>query len=324
MKKIKLTDFNAEYKEENKITNYRPLNKDKSFTEDGVFSEEIFGDMTDDQNEEIGWIDLEDYYIINPAIFKHLERLIGAKKLNKIISYDKLISREGEIDEENAEDEPDDNIGLKAFKDNFVRVVNEWGNKNKFPDEYKFIMGNMDKVWINKFPVLNSKLRPAVVIANTITFDEINNEYNMILRYLEEILGIKDEYIVMPLLYNIQTFANKVFITIIKDYLMGKRGWLRKNNLGSKINFSARFVITPKINAPIDEVDIPYIGACELYKYQLVSMISASKGINYIEAEKIWRQKSLKYDEEMYKYLMLLKSKSETGLRILLNREIAA
>jgi len=88
----------------------------------------------------------------------------------------------------------------------------------------------------------------------------------------------------------------------------------------SKINFSARFVITPKINAPIDEVDIPYVGACELYKYQLVSMISASKNINYIEAEKIWRQKSLKFDEEMYKYLMLLKNKTKTGLRILLNR----
>ena len=97
MKKIKLTDFNAEFKEENKITNYNPLNKDKSFTEDGVFSETIFGDMADDENEEIGWIDLEEHYIINPVMFKHLERLLGTKKFNKIISYDKLISREGEI-----------------------------------------------------------------------------------------------------------------------------------------------------------------------------------------------------------------------------------
>ena len=232
MKKIKLADFNNDFKEENKITNFSPLNKDKTFTEDGVFSEKIFGDMADDENEELGWIDLEEHYIINPVMFKHLERILGTKKLNKIISYDKLISREGEIEEENEEDEKEDNIGLREFKDNFVRIVNEWGNQKKYPDEYKFIMANMKYVWINKFPVLNAKQRPCTLISNTITFDEINNEYNMILRYLKEINGITAEYIIMPLLYNIQMFANKIFMTIIKDYLMGKRGWLRKNNLG--------------------------------------------------------------------------------------------
>lgn len=160
----------------------------------------------------------------------------------------------------------------------------------------------------------------ASFISNTLTADEINNEYQLVLRYLDEIKDIKDDYLILPMLYGIQMFAVKIWNMVITDYLRGKKGFLRKNNLGSRIDFSSRFVITPLINRPIDEISIPYIGFAELYKYQLISLISTSKKIDYLAAEKIWRKKSLKFDEELYKYMMLIMENTPTGCRLLLNR----
>ena len=99
---------------------------------------------------------------------------------------------------------------------------------------------------------------------------------------------------------------------------------MRKNNLGSRINYSARFVITPRINTDIDKIAIPYVGFAELYKYHLISLISTSKNIDLIKAEKIWRKGSLCFNEELYKYMQLLMDKTPDGLTAVLNRGIAA
>lgn len=319
MKKIRLIKFSDIYDSNYRITNYNPVEKDKSFSDDGIFSERIFGDFSDDRIDDIGWVDLEGNYIINPIMYNYISRLLG-KKLERMIRFDKKISREGEIISENEEDEEDDNIGLDEFRNRFVELIKKWGNKNKYNKEYDFVLSNHEYVFIDKIPVFNSKLRPASLISNIVTMDEINNEYNLVLRYKQEMDGIENKYLSLPLLFNIQILTNKIWNMIINDYLKGKKGWLRKNILGARIDYCARFVIGPQINKRIDEVTIPYVGFAELYKYQLISLIAKSKKINYIRAERIWRKKSLKFDEELYSYMQVLLKNTKGGCRILLNR----
>lgn len=163
MKKIKLIKFDDIYDENKRITNYKPIDKDKTFTDDGIYSEVIFGSLNDNNIEDIGWICTDNKYIINPIMYNHIEKLIGKPKLEKMLKYNKSISREGEVLELDLTDdnpEEDDNMGLYEFKEHFVEMIEKWGNKTKYKKEYEFIMHNQAYVWTDKLPVFNSKMRP--------------------------------------------------------------------------------------------------------------------------------------------------------------------
>ena len=62
----------------------------------------------------------------------------------------------------------------------------------------------------------------ASLIENTLTKDEINNYYIFILRYLDEIKDLKEDYLVQPLMYNVQTFAMEIWNSIVNEYLKGE------------------------------------------------------------------------------------------------------
>lgn len=329
-KKLKIIKFDDIYNEENKITNFNPIKSDKSqFADDGIYSEKIFGSYNEEENEKdigtLGWIDFGDYYIINPIMYGFIKKCIP--NINNIINYQRSINQNGEIDEDQQPIKEGEYIGLIKFKENFLNILEKSVNKEKNLKEYNFILKNKDKVFINKFPVFSHKLRPATMIANhTLVFTEINNEYNFIIQYINEMndYSIKDteeiDMTVLPLLYQIQKFANIIFNKIINDYLKGKKGFLRKNVFGGKMNFTARDVITPLIGYNIDEVAIPYITFAELYKFQLINLISKIKNINYNQALEFWKKSILGFNEEFYNYMMELVKKTKYGCTILLNR----
>ena len=162
-KRCRLIDFNELYDERYKITNYKDIDRDKKFTDDGIFSETVFGSLTDDNIETIGWIDLGQHYIINPIMYNHIKRLFG-NKFDKMIKYAKVLNKEGEVslEEEQQQEnwEEDDNLGLKEFKERFLELIEKWGNTKKYEKEYNFIIDNLKYVFINKYPVFNAKLRP--------------------------------------------------------------------------------------------------------------------------------------------------------------------
>jgi DNA-directed RNA polymerase beta' subunit len=326
-KKISLVNFGELYSEENKITNANPV-ENHEFSENGIYSERIFGSYNEDEDDKdintIGWVDISPYYIINPVLFTIVKKVIPP--VNKIINYNKSIDQNGEeVQSEEATDE-DEFMGLIDFKENFIEIMEKYVDKDKYQSEYDFLNENMDKVFIDKIPVFSHKLRPATLLAkNVLVFNEINNYYNFIIQYINEIKDriVSDENIellLLPLLYNIQLYSNTIHTKIINDYLKGKKGFLRKNIMGSRINFSARNVITPLIGYKIDEVAMPYKTFAELYKFQLINLISTVKGINYNEATKFWEKGILEFNQELYNYMMELVKKTKGGCTFLLNR----
>jgi hypothetical protein len=326
-KKISLVDFNGLYAQENLITNHVPV-ENHEFSENGIYSERIFGSYNEDEDDKdidtIGWVDFAPHAIINPVLFYMVKRCIP--QVNKIINYNKSIDQNGEEVEVVENVGEDDFMGLIDFKENFVDLLEKYTDKNKYQKEYDFLNKNMDKVFIDKFPVFSHKLRPATLLAkNVLVFNEINNYYNFIIQYNTEIRDkvVADgdiDLLTLPLLFNIQMYANTIHTKIINDYLKGKKGFLRKNIMGSRINFSARNVITPIIGHDIDVVAMPYKTFGELYKFQLINLISTVKGINYNEANKFWEKAMLGFNQELYNYMMELVKKTKGGCSFLLNR----
>lgn len=81
--------------------------------------------------------------------------------------------------------------------------------------------------------------------------------------------------------------------------LLGKEGMLRQDNLGKRMDFSGRSVISSAPDIPIDSVKIPYGMLIELFKPEIIGIIHReliSKGVPQakalLDAEKEWESKS--------------------------------
>lgn len=327
-KKMTLVNFNDIYEEENLITNANPV-ENHEFSENGIYSQTIFGSYNEEEDDKsiktLGWINLEPYKIINPLVFASVKKCIP--NVNKIINFNKSIDQNGnEVDIPLEEVGEDDFIGLLEFRERFDELLEKYTDKDKYEKEYNFLTTMREYVFIDKVPVFSHKLRPATLLAkNVLVYNEINNYYNFIIQYNNEMRDrlIEDDDIdllQLPLLYSIQMYANTIHTKIINDYLKGKKGFLRKNVMGSRINFSARNVITPIIGRPIDEVAMPYKTFGELYKFQLINLISTVKGINYNQAFSFWFKGMLSFNKELYGYMNELINKTKGGCTILLNR----
>jgi len=342
--RIKPIDFNKIFDPNMVITSTDAVNKDNEFTDEGIYSEKIFGSYQDnDSIDKIGWIDLgPNNHIIRPIAFDALKRLF-LNKLDKVISFNKTINKDGEIEdvtelleEINIEEEPHVYTGLVEFRENFDQILKDYIDEDKlktndnYKNDYEFVKYWHSKglLFINKIPVFSSKLRPAMMVGKTLVLDEINNHFNFIIEYSNELKDtIEDgtdlddiKILKLPLLYQIQLYANQVMKTIINEILKGKKGIFRKIIYGTRINFSARNVISPMTDDGMNNVHLPYRTFLELYKFPLINIVSTVKNINYNEAHKFFRKASRKFCPEMYKYINELMNKTKGGLHILLNR----
>jgi len=352
--RVKLVDLQEGFDPSKLVTNPVPIDtKTKKFTEDGVFSEKIFGaletnnewsckcgELTGHFNSGLickncgtevqysksslskkGWIDLGEYYIMNPLMYYHIKKII--KDIDKIIQFDPKISLNGKILEDDVKYY---NIGLPKFYENFEEIINYYyENSNKqeeIEDIANFLVENYNYIFINKFPIFSPLLRPAHIEGNTIKLAEENTLYNQIIKNIELIKekeGVeKIELSIYPLIYEIQKSANSIFDKTLEQ-LSGKTGFLRNTLLGNRINFSARTVISPLSKGlKLNQIKFPYIATVELYKYEIINILSKTEG--YTRAHNLWYEATLKFSEKVYSVIEELIRNSDGGLPVLINR----
>lgn len=328
--KLEYVKFRDYFDSERVIESSKPL-EDKEYNSKGIFSEELFGGKDEDNLDSMAWIDFGDSnFIIKPAYYKILKKLFK-NKLDKIINYNRSIDKNGEIIEIIDEEETIEYqyIGLDEFRNNFLEILEEISNKDKHPNEYNFIKERYhdNDLFINCLAVFSSKIRPAMMVKDVLVFEDINNYFNFVVEYTNELKSMQTDYIDdqsidlirLPLLYKIQCYSNDIFEGAI-DMLKSKKGIIRKIIFGTRINFSARNVIGPLTCEGMNNVHIPYRTFLELYKYPIINMISKLKNINYNQAKKLFNKASVEFNEEVYKLMLELKDKSKEGLKILLNR----
>ena len=95
---------------------------------------------------------------------------------------------------------------------------------------------------------------------------------------------------------------------------------MRKLIASTRVNYSARNVLTPRLKGNIDEVELPYLTFLELYKFLLINMIVRNEGITFNNAEIYVNNCKRKFDKKLYRYMCELIKRSKNGICILLNR----
>jgi DNA-directed RNA polymerase beta' subunit len=326
--------FEKIYNPDNEITSSEFISKKKSFNDEGLFSERIFGENSDSKGIDIlGWINFHGYKIISPTFFKRLQKVLKSKTLNKIISYDMETDENGQLIPAEPETLEYQNSGITGFIENFEDIMDLYADKER--PEYETIMKayNEDKLFISVYPVFSAKLRPAMLFKGSktnkpsIKYDDINGLYNFIINYsckLKENLEIEDDsakiLTVNKLLYNLQDYCNQVVEYIIDSFLKEKKGVCRRLIASTRVNYSSRNVLTPGLQNNIDDVSLPYLTFLELYRFLLINLIVKTEGITPNEAEIYFESCKRHFDKKMYKYMNQLITKSKKGLKIILNR----
>jgi DNA-directed RNA polymerase subunit beta' len=353
--KIVPRNFQIEYIEEFKVTNPNPAEPNTNkFNEDGVFSERIFGRLANgtdfsclcgkyegefnlgflckECNTKVsfkglnlareGWVDLH-FSCIHPLFYRYIRKIMGKTVLEKMLHY------KGKIDLYGHTIEPEftypyEGIGMLKFEEEFDHILKEFlqKKKQKVVNDYEFIMKYREYIFIDKFPIINSKLRPATLINNDLDYHEINNYYNGLIKNSETIESLTDieatDFNILALMYKNQELVNLVSDSIISE-LSNKEGYIRNSLFGSRLNFTARCVITPLPGGyQMNDIVIPYIVALELLKPIVIRRIQKLKKITLFKANKVWFEGTLKFDKFIHK--VMIEIINTENIRLLLNR----
>lgn len=338
----------------------------KSFTEDGIFSEKIFGRLNTEKEfscecgktngkmyegmvcpycnntvieieaniDKVGWIDLEGNYVIKYIPFQFLEKIIGRENLFNICKLPNRITLDGDVDQEEIEEIRKKggaykywHYGNNEFYKHFEEILEYYLSIN-YPEERESkylkdvleIIGTKDTVFTDKIPVISTVLRPALRTAEGIKMDEINIVYINILTNAKTLRDNSNDNELSKSLA-LESIQAEYFILSQKIFenVKTKYGLIRNQICGTRINFSSRNIISPAIAGyKMDEVVLPYLTFLNLYKFEIINIISRIKNVTYTKAERLWFKASLEFNEEIYKIMKKIIVDEEVS--ILLNR----
>jgi DNA-directed RNA polymerase beta' subunit len=316
------------------------LNADEEFScECGKFTGKLYEGLTCDKCnaevkmiqaniDKIGWVDLNGHYVIKYVSYSLLEKVIGRENLKHIVHLPNKITMQGDIDTKEIEEiqktSPEHkywHIGLRKFKEIYPEVLKYYHELHgkKEPKVYDFLEDVYD-VFTDKIPVISIVLRPAMRTVDGLKLDELNNVYINILKNVEMLSDtVNLTEIIRDITVELVQAEYFQLSTKIMDNVKSKGGLIRNQIMGTRVNFSARNIISPaKAGYKIDEIVLPYLTFLHLYKLELVNILSRVKGISLIEAEEVWHKATLKVDREVYKVMKKVITDEEIG--ILLNR----
>ncbi|MEI2423253.1 hypothetical protein V6O07_23485 [Arthrospira platensis SPKY2] len=275
-----------------------------------------------DSNLKItGWITLKSDKLIHPGMFLFLQSLIGTNRLANILKSELETNLKGdyiEIDFEEINKSKDkeryNGIGLINFIIHFDEIIDFFYSKNKKKkDVYDFILEHRDKVFVSHIPIYSSFIRPVVVTSERMSFFDINSIIEIFnvkcwrLNNEKKNMVLKDYY---RTLESAQAELMDMY-TSIRNSLVGKKGDIRKNILGTRCNFTSRNVIVPLSGTRINEIELPYSGFLELYKPEIINLLIKMSGITMYEALTVWNRGSEVFDKRLYEIMNLLITKGD-------------
>lgn len=345
MIKFDIIDFNQLYKEDMKSSGFvintnDHIDKSKKFTPNGIYSNR-FNHTSSEHSASCqcgnyrgsfyvgsvcvdcgtiaktsvkplatrGWILFERYYVIHPTIYRHIEKLVGAKALEKIINFEGKIDIDGQIIENDNPKMPYANLGLIAFREQYQEILDYYHKKSKKHDVYEFLMEHKDKTFIDKFPVISLLLRQALLKGSSLSVSDINRYYTTLAKSVSILQGSRsqvDSHIrkIEPILFSIQELTLNI-ATLCLEKVSGKRGVVRNEMLGFRANFTSRTVIVPTMTKDhIDEVDLPYLTFIELYRYELMNRLIRIDGETLEDADNIMHSAKIDFSERVYQHMM--------------------
>lgn len=198
------------------------------------------------------------YKVFNPLFYNLLSRKVNLFKEIKDILFER---KSFELSSED-----------RNINECIMRLIKETIHKHydSLSNEYKRIVSLEDKMFLDKILVIPPSFRPALEIGNIFVVDELNRIYSDILKtsmYINNMIITMNESIDI-FLFNFRNLQRKVIelFDFVVSKLSGKKGIIRHNILGKRVDFSGRSVIVPDPTLSLDECGLPYSMVLEIVK----------------------------------------------------------
>lgn len=228
------------------VTNQLWFARDHVVTEDGLFSNEIFGSTQSERMSTSAYIDLK-VKVFHPFFYEILRRLFP----NKI---DRLASGEGawvinngsleEITDQSSPLYDEDATGLQWLVKNFRKIkIAQTGSAVREKRISLFNEFSDDEIFISKWTVIPIFYRDFDESSGQVSIPEINYEYRKLIRYSNAINPGELAYINNQAIYNMQ-LSLVAIRTYGQSLIKGKRGDIHQSVLGKSIDYGCRGVIS--------------------------------------------------------------------------------
>lgn len=283
-----------------------------------------------------GWMIMDDHMIIHPIFYNKLEWIIGEKAFKEIITFDKMVSKNGALEQKSTDQgeplSPFYGIGVSGFIERFDEIIDYYKikKKNKLED-IEDLLQNRKNLFTHCIPVYSAILRPMSFKGESLFYctpDKIYNKIYSAVRLLNDIelyetrrkklSKDKRERMDIPhILTNIQLNLMQLW-ELIFDQVAGKHGQIQGEIIGGMLSWSSRNVIIPDPTLKADEVRLNYAAFLELYRFEIIGEIMRVNGVSASEAMNQWALAKIQYNPKVYEIMNYL-LKKETR-RILINR----
>ena len=239
------------------VTNPVSFEKGMVPTDDGLFSNTIFGMNVYDRKHNWAFIDLKNHYL-NPKAY------ITLKSLNKAFESVVFGSKTYSIDNGVLVEDEKGGTGLEWLYKNWDKIKFEKNQSNKRTSRIDMITNHTrDEIFFTKWAVCPAFYRDVNMANNSSgrpKVPEINDMYSAILRnvgIIEE--GTTFDFMINAVSGKIQNLLLDIY-NLMKDKITGKNGYLRRSILGKSVDYCARIVITatPYDNNSVEDQHINF------------------------------------------------------------------
>lgn len=267
------------------------------------------------------WINIDNYYIIQPIYYHMLSSFIGKKIFPQIIQYDPEITLNGQLTKKQLNKNPFIGIGMVEFYDRFEEIIHFFKKKHKNKPNKKemadIFLNEKKSVFAKHIPVFSSVLRSVSFKGDSFVFSKIDTKFNTI--YSQTVLLNNNDKLLKKveamrlkgnnegvqsleipnMLYNIQTRLMAAW-KMIFDQVTTKNGHIRDQILGGRVDYSGRSVIRPDPTLRADEISVCYLSFLEVYKYEIRLLLSKLNNISMSKADDIINYAKLEFDPSVY------------------------
>ena len=228
------------------VTNQLWFARDHIVTDDGLFSNEIFGSTQSERMSTSAYIDLK-VKVFHPFFYEILRRLFP----NKI---DRLASGEGawvinngsleEITDQSSPLYDEDATGIQWLVKNFRKIkIDKTGSAVREKRISLFNEFTDDEIFISKWVVIPIFYRDFDESSGQVSIPEINYEYRKLIRYSNAINPGELAYVNNQAIYNMQ-ISLVALRTYGQSLIKGKRGDIHQSVMGKSIDYGCRGVIS--------------------------------------------------------------------------------
>ena len=219
------------------------------------------------------------YYLVSaikPAFKRAINDMCNYKNAYYFNEDGKLIkiAANGQLDESEEEANIEKMEGLSGC----ITLIQSLIDGDDSKPEIQFLRDNFHKITINNVIVIPPDFRPCGKNQNgTNVSDEINQFYSTIIVRSNHMKSLPYEAPETDAVYRANFKHIQIALISLYDYVLGKlskkKGLIRSNILGKRVDFSGRAVISPDPTISLDTCKVPYLMMLEIQKPQLVAYL---------------------------------------------------